>query len=292
MKNQVENQAENHVETETKFNPDLPHFILIRGLAREARHWGEFSKLLSISMKKVYGLKDGEASARIDCIDLPGAGRFSEMRSPASIDEITEFTRGKFLEIRRKIRDSGAQPAKHTYLIAVSLGGMIASSWFEHWPGDFNGAVLINTSFRGMSPFFKRLRPNAYKHLLGILKNHHDPIGRERSVLELVSNRKDLREETAKIWANIHMMRPVSYENFARQLVAAARFKPRPSKPPLPVLILGSDQDRMVHPSCSAEIAAAWEAEFKSHPTAGHDLPLDAGPWVAENIADWCRRQE
>jgi hypothetical protein len=43
----------------------------------------------------------------------------------------------------------------------------------------------------------------------------------------------------------------------------------------------------MVDTSCSEAIAKTYNARIEVHPTAGHDLPLDAGPWTAEMIAGW-----
>lgn len=265
--------------------PEAVHFILIRGLARESRHWGLFPDELQKAVK----LRTGQLAV-VDCIDLPGAGRFSEMRCPVSIREITEFVRGKYLELRKRIRERGERPPVRTYLVSISLGGMIASQWLERWPGDFDGAVLMNTSFRGFSPFFKRLSPAAYWYLYSAARNRRDAIVSERKVLELVSNRSDLREQVAAEWAGIHLSRPVSLENFSRQLIAAALFSPSLRKPPVPILILSSEKDRMVHTSCSVSIASAWRTEIRRHPSAGHDLSLDAGSWVAEQVTDWCER--
>ena len=38
-------------------------------------------------------------------------------------------------------------------------------------------------------------------------------------------------------------------------------------------------------------IAKAWGAELAMHPQSGHDLPLDTGPWVAEQVRNWVQKQ-
>ncbi|MBK7793953.1 MAG: hypothetical protein IPJ62_16665, partial [Betaproteobacteria bacterium] len=53
------------------------------------------------------------------------------------------------------------------------------------------------------------------------------------------------------------------------------------------VLILASANDALVDPRCSQALAEAWRATIAVHPKAGHDLPLDDGPWVAEQVARW-----
>ncbi len=256
------------------------HWILIRGLARESRHWGDFPAHLERAL-----LAEGHA-ARVDAIDLPGSGRYSEMKSPTSIPEMAEFVREKLQEIRRRQREAGETPARDTYLVAISLGGMIVSSWLERWRDELAGCVLINTSFRGYSTFLRRLSPASYGHLFRIAKAE-SAIERERNVLRMVSNRPELYDQIAHDWATIHLERPVSHENFARQLLAAARYQPKQVAPVVPVLVLGSDKDRMVDPSCSRVIASRWAATFKVHPSAGHDLPLDDAPWVIQQILDW-----
>ncbi len=252
-------------------------WILIRGLARESRHWGNFPQELESVMSP-----QGEIT-RVDAIDLPGAGRYSEMRSPISISEITEFMRTKFLEIRERQRREGFKPASTTYLVAISLGGMVAARWLERWPDDFKGCVLINTSFKGFSPLFKRLSPPSYKHFFHILRAK-EAVERELNILKMISNRPDIHHQTAQEWAGLYLERPVSLENLTRQLLAASRFSSTLRQPPIPVLVLSSAQDRMVDPSCSKTIADRWHAKFAQHPTAGHDLPLDDGSWVVEQI--------
>jgi pimeloyl-ACP methyl ester carboxylesterase len=266
----------------------LSQWILLRGLARESRHWGAFPRILQKSLDEVANSSGLEV--RIDCIDLPGSGRFSEMRSPISIAEITEFVRQKFFEIRKRQRDSGQEPAQSSHLVAISLGGMIGTRWLQNWPEDFSSATLINTSFKGFSPVHHRFTAEALRRLALAIASR-DMRTREGNVVRLVSNRKDLYEKTTEEWAKIAMSRPITAENFARQLLAAALYQPSNERPGLPLLLLNSVQDRMVNPECSMEISRRWLAEIRRHPTAGHDLPLDDGPWVADQIASWWQKE-
>lgn len=256
-------------------------WILLRGLAREARHWGVLPQELIEKYSSELGY-----NIRVDCLDLPGSGRFSEMKSPISISEISEFMRDKYLELRQRQRMGGEEPATETYLLAVSLGGMIASDWIDRWPEDFAGCVLVNTSFKGVSPFYKRLSPWA---LVPLLKALVSPNAKdlETNILNLISNRPELQSQVLELWTHIAETRPVSIENFFRQLLAAARFEPSLRVPLMPVLILNSLQDRMVSASCSEQIAKRWNADFQQHPTAGHDLPLDDSPWMVDEILKW-----
>lgn len=261
------------------------HWIILRGLAREARHWNEFpAKLIATCLAQ-------NETARIDSLDMPGSGRYSEMKSPLTIGEMTEFAREKFIEIRRKLRDSGESPPARTRLVAVSMGGMIAADWMDRWPDDFKEAILINTSFQGFSPFYDRLRPSAVKHLFKTLRPlaHFD---REMKSMELVSNTLtlDAKKVIAEKWATYANERPFTLENFARQLFAASRYQAPSKKPAVPLLVLYSENDRMVSPRCSKEIIRRWKTDFNVHPKAGHDLTLDDADWVIEKTLDWERK--
>lgn len=257
------------------------HWILLRGLAREARHWEQFPLRLEAALNS--GSVKG---SRVDAIDLPGAGRYSEMKSPFSIKETAEFVRGKFLEVRARLRESGEEPPSQVCLVAISLGGMIACEWITEWPDDVNACAMISTSFKGYSPAHRRLTPLSLLHFKRIFKAR-DSYEREKEVLRLISNRPELRAKVAKEWSQLALSRPFSRENFFRQLFAASRFTPRIDESPVPVLLLTSRGDRMVHPSCSEEIAKRWQADIRFHPDAGHDLPLDEPEWVIEQLVGW-----
>jgi len=50
---------------------------------------------------------------------------------------------------------------------------------------------------------------------------------------------------------------------------------------------LGRARDALVDARCSQALARAWGVPLAIHPDAGHDLPLDAGPWVVERVRAW-----
>ena len=53
------------------------------------------------------------------------------------------------------------------------------------------------------------------------------------------------------------------------------------------MLLLTSAGDTLVDPRCSQRLARVWGLPIAEHPSAGHDLPLDDGPWLAGQIARW-----
>jgi hypothetical protein len=64
-------------------NPSEQHWILLRGLARESRHWGAFILQLQATFP----------DAKITLLDLPGTGCYYQDSSPNSISEITHQVR-------------------------------------------------------------------------------------------------------------------------------------------------------------------------------------------------------
>ncbi|MDZ4082909.1 MAG: alpha/beta hydrolase [Bdellovibrionales bacterium] len=265
--------------------------FLIRGLARESRHWGDFVT----DLEKAY-IASGR-KVRIETIDLPGCGRHSEMRSCTTVQATADFAREKMKDILAKEAQEGIEPASHRRLVSISLGGMVGVSWMSRYPNDFHSAVLINSSFRGISKVTQRLRWDSWWRI-PLIVGERNVREREKKILDWVSNRSDRRQEVLENWVQIQLTRPVSTVNLALQLTAASMFKAPLSPPendrPLEVnhffpklLVLCSRKDRMVHPDCSQAIADRYKAPIIFHPTAGHDLPLDAGPWVATMISEW-----
>ncbi len=243
-------------------------WVLLRGLAREARHWGEFGEQLRAR------LPSGDS---VRAIDLPGNGiRWAE-RSPARVAELVASARATLLA-------AGAQPP--FMLVALSLGGMAALHWSATHPDEVAGTVLINSSAGGLSPFWRRLRPRSYPRLLNLLRPGRRAIDREREVIALTSN-LPVPDALARVWATHAQTCPVTHANFARQLAAAIRFRPARTPPAVPLLLLASLGDRLVSHQCSRDMARAWGVPLVEHPSAGHDLPLDDPDWVIEAIMRW-----
>ena len=243
------------------------HFFLFRGLIREARHWGDFPALLS----KAY------PNCLITTIDIPGAGEYFRSPSPLSIKKMVEEMRQVFL-------------TKHTtdhenVLVAISLGGMISAQWLKDFPQDFDKAILLNTSYGGISKVFDRLKPSALLHVLGVpLRKGR---AKEAHIIRLVSNNEANFEKTLNLWESIQKDRPVSLPNTIRQLAAGGLFRIGDFVPKLPVLILASTKDRMVSVDCSRDIAKKWKFPIFEHPEAGHDITSDATEWVVQKIQDF-----
>jgi alpha-beta hydrolase superfamily lysophospholipase len=185
--------------------------------------------------------------------------------------------------VRATLSGQGVAPPYH--LLAMSLGAIVAVDWCVRHPHELAGAVLINTSLRPFSPLHQRLRPHNLPALLRLLTAGAGD--RERLVLRLTSRREDDDAALLDDWAAWRREHRVTRMNALRQLLAAARYGAPRVRPAVPMLVLGSAGDRLVDPRCSLELARRWDTAFAQHPRAGHDLPLDDGPWVADQVRAW-----
>jgi pimeloyl-ACP methyl ester carboxylesterase len=243
-------------------------WIFLRGLNREASHWGSFTAEFEQAI----------ADAKVIALDLPGNGALRHVSSPLSISQIVTHCRSELGRL-------GTKPPYH--VLAISMGAMVASQWATETPAEIAAAVLINTSFRPFSPFYARLRPINYGHLLGMALPGASPQSLEQAVLQLTSNHPERHEAAVAEWISIHKQRPVRKSNALRQLLAAARFKASRERPATPVLLLGSCQDRLVNIECTLAIARHWNCPVALHPDSGHDLPLDDAVWVIQQVQNW-----
>ncbi|WP_446811519.1 alpha/beta fold hydrolase [Methylomonas sp. 2BW1-5-20] len=244
------------------------NWLLLRGLCREAAHWGEFPELLQNTFQE----------SSVSTIDLPGTGEYYQECSPDTIEAITE-------QVRRQALANGLL-ARPVTILALSLGGMVAWEWLQRYPQDIAATVLVNTSFAGLSPFYRRMRWQSYPQFLGLLLER-DLYKRELAIIRLVGNRREQYPETADAWTAIQHARPISFANCVRQITAAARYRPGTEKPNAPLLLLNGRGDRLVAPACSDAIHKKWQIDILRHPWAGHDLCLDDGAWVANRLKDW-----
>ncbi|SFV11977.1 alpha/beta fold hydrolase [Pseudoduganella namucuonensis] len=268
----------------------MSDWVLLRGLVREQRHWEAFPDQFRAALP----------DARVITLDLPGNGTNFRRDSPASVAGMVEACRDE-------LRTRGVLGPVN--LLALSLGAMVAVEWRARYPGELECCVLINTSMRPFSRFYERLRWRNYPAILRQLIAG-DARSQEALVLRLTSERHAGDAALLDRWTGYQREFPVARRNALRQLFAAARY----SAPPDAgaggagpggvsgaagagtagtagtagrLLVLAGARDRLVDPCCSRRLARAWGAAFREHPDAGHDLPLDDGPWVAAQVAQW-----
>lgn len=246
-------------------------WVFLRGLTREARHWGDFPA----------AFRDEIADADIVTLDLPGNGRLNHMRSMTSVAAMAEHCRAELLA-------RGIHPPYR--LLAMSLGAMVAVAWADRHAEELAGCVLINTSLRPFNPFLRRMRPGNYAALLRLALPGGSDYAREETILGITSKLAGQRAQIVAAWSAWRQEHPVSRTNALRQLWAANRYRAPAQKPAVRMLILAGAGDTLVDPRCSRRLARLWQTDFAEHPTAGHDIPLDDGAWVARQVRDWLQR--
>lgn len=244
------------------------NWILLRGLTREARHWGAFSDYFSDQV--------GPPTA----LDLPGNGEFATGESPTRVAEMVEFARHQ-LQLR------GFKPPYS--LLAMSLGGMVATDWAQRYPHEITELALLNTSMQPHSSLPHRLRPANWLALALLAARWRDADYAERTIHALTCNQTASKQSDIAAWLAIRKSAPVSEANAQRQLWAATRFRCAPTPPLCRTLLMSSAADQLVHPVCSSELSKAWSAVHQQHSWAGHDLPHDDPQWVCEQLSDWLR---
>ena len=245
-------------------------WVLLRGLMREARHWGEFPTLFQNAI----------GAQHLVTLDFPGNGRLHAQSSPTSVTEMANYCHTQLRQL------SYTPPYR---VLALSLGAMATVAWSELYPAELERMVLINTSMAPYNPFYHRLRPTNYPALLRyLLFGSADQ--RESLILQLTSRLKSHSEHRQAIleqWTAYALECPTTRANILRQLQAALCYRAVMTAPPIPVLLLAGQQDELVNAKCSLTLAQHWRCVIRLHPTAGHDLPLDDGDWVTQQVKTW-----
>lgn len=240
----------------------MTRWLLLRGLSREKRHWERFPHVFAESL-----------GVQVECLDAPGFGTEFERTSPTSISAITD-------DIRSRL-DRGSDTWS---LLSISLGGMIGLDWCARYPGDFERAVIINSS-TAATPVWQRFLPSSIPNL--VLGRFRADVPRERAILAQTANNPDLDlDALSQRWAGYLQTQRPSSASIARQITAAIAFR-MPKRIDTPLLVLTSANDRLVSSSASSTIANTFGAPLAVHTSAGHDLPLDDGAWIAEQVRRW-----
>ena len=104
-------------ETNIGHNTDAAHWIFLRGLTRESRHWGHFAPQFEAALP----------GSRVIALDLPGNGRLHRQRSPTRVQDMVEHCRAQ-------LRARHIEPPYR--LLAMSLGAMVAVAWASKHPHE------------------------------------------------------------------------------------------------------------------------------------------------------------
>lgn len=247
-------------------------WVFLRGLTRSAGHWGCFIEAFQAQLP----------TARILTVDTAGNGTRCAEKSPWTVA-------GMVQDCRSQLQSVGVLSSVNVF--AMSLGGMVAAHWAYQYPTEINRLVLVGTSMRPLSPFYQRLRPANYRPLLKLMLGNATAVRWEQEILRMTSNHP--QDAVLARWIAMRLRNPVTAANALRQLVAAARYQlpapesTHPQAMAAKALLLVGRKDGLVSAQCTAALALHWQCASVLHPTAGHDLPLDDGPWVAEQVRLW-----
>lgn len=244
-------------------------WVLLRGLMRESRHWGDFPARF----------QQATGAERVLCLDFPGNGQLHAEHSLTTVAAMAEHC-------HQQLQVHGV--AEPVHVLAVSLGAMVALAWADKYPGDMQRMVLINTSVAPHNPFYHRLRPVNYPALVTTML-FGSSTQREQLILRITSNLQ-MAEQAKEIitrWTAYAQEYPISVGNILRQLLAAMRFRAPSYTGKVPLLLLAGEHDKLVNADCSRKLAGLWDCRLHLHPAAGHDLPLDDAGWVIEQVLNW-----
>jgi pimeloyl-ACP methyl ester carboxylesterase len=241
--------------------------FLIRGLTREKRHWEGFDKKLQNTLHE----------KKVVCLDLPGFGDKFNEKSPLTINGIAE-------KVLKSKEYNSFKDYKKT-LVGLSLGGMVCLEMAFKKPEDFSRLVIINSSQRFKTPFYKRI--NFFKlPRLFFLFLFKATYMRERLILRLTTNTK-FNPDIPKKWSDFYNEKPLKRRSALYQTLAGGSFSLRRKCSVLKTLkgyVLVAKKDRLVNPYSSEIIARVLNWPIESHPSAGHDLPYDDPDWVVSKI--------
>ncbi len=241
------------------------NWLLLRGLAREGRHWHTFPD-------KIKNLKGCE---NVFTIDYLGVGSKNEKKSPLKISQYVDDLRSEWLKMKEE------HPGEWG-VIAISMGGMMALDWTDRFEDDFTKTVLINTSTRDVAPVYRRLSFEAIGTFSKAIFNTNTR-DREKNVLGLTVKMGEIDDELLDLYTDLFEDRPINRLNFLRQVFAASHYK-LPKKVKTDTLVLAGKKDKLAHYQCSIEIAKRLNATLELHEQAGHDLPIDDPDWILKMI--------
>lgn len=238
------------------------NWVFLRGLARGQGHWGSFPQRMAERFPQ----------DKIQMIDLPGNGTRYQEISPASIADYVQPLRKQCDFIKK------GEPFR---IFSLSLGSMVAVEWMRQYPLEIEKSYLICTSSKGYSPFYHRFQWVNYLRALSMIGA--ESTSWEKTVLEMVTNNYQRRQEELPALIEHSEKFPVRPMNILRQMRAASLYQ-FPEQAPGNIQIMGSFGDNLVSPQCTLRIAESWGIEPVMHPWAGHDVPIDDPHWLLEHL--------
>ena len=249
---------------------DTLNIFLLRGLTRESGHWGQnFTENLLREFP----------NAKLSFLDLPGSGIYNNERANLTVNGMMEFMR------EREIENITNRIGKNI-IMATSLGGMVAVEWVDKHPGDFQGLVMISSSFKGICRMDERAKKEVRKEMFAVMFENDMQL-REEMLLRINSNDSVNFCANLDEWIDVQDRRPMTRVNILRQTIAGMRYSAPKHRPEVPILIIGSKGDRLVSETCITKVHHEFGGELVWHQTSGHGVPIDAPEWLVSSVKIW-----
>lgn len=251
---------------EVRGAPTLPALLMIRGLARESRHWGELLDLLAPSFRLVL-------------FDNRGVGRSS---APWE-----RYTTATLADDAAAVLDAAGVPRAHVF--GMSLGGMIAQELALRHPARVDrlalGCTRAAASAGGSMP---RTTLVALARALG-----GDRASAIRRAAPLIVSREFLvaHPEVVDAWQRLNLAAPPSRHGVLLQVLAALTHDTRARLHELhaPTLVITGTADRMIPDGCSRYLAARITgARLVTLAGAGHDFAVERAADTARELVQFC----
>lgn len=247
--------------------------VFIRGLIRDRRHWYGFVEKISSNVPSEW-----KNTLRYKEIDLPVSSN--------PVVALTELTNPD-----KVINDLAEElPSGPFFVVSVSLGALVSLQMFRRFPTRMVGLVMINSSHPSLSRFYERID---LKSGLGILKKVvEDPLLAEQKILDLTVNKRHIYERLKGHMTRKFDGRPWTVLQLFSQLLLALSCKDLPSEFSDKILILASENDRLVPSKNSKRIASKLGATIRLHNTAGHDLTSEDPEWCIKKILHFLKSRK
>jgi pimeloyl-ACP methyl ester carboxylesterase len=238
-----------------------PALLLVRGLARSSRYWGELRVRLAKSFHLVV-------------TDNRGVGRSDAPWPPYSTAQMADD--------HAAVLDAAGITRAHIF--GMSLGGMIAQEIALRHPTRVDRLVLGCTTPGG---------PNAERArgaLAALVRAAVSPVDRAMRIMAQFTLSADTlrtRPEVVDDWIAIAHGEPKHRLGVVGQLLAASRHDTwdRLSRIAAPTLVVTGDADTLIPASNSRLLAERIPgARLRSIPGAGHDFPADRPEETAEVV--------
>lgn len=244
--------------------------FLVTGMMRAMGNWQE----------PIAELKKQLPDFDIIPLENKGVGIHHSLKAPLTIKGNVDFLRDQYLQHKGEVN----------IFLGFSLGGMMVTTWSQLYPTEVDGLILVTSSFGGLQPFWKRLKPSVLP--TASMAFITSGITRERFMYKMIAKNEGNKERLIKQWQIEQNKHPITLMNTIRQCIAGWIFNAKSFQRKHPTLVVASFKDQLAHYQCSENIKNFWDTDYVRHDNAGHDVLNDDPDWVTVAIKNWLDEKE